>query len=418
MYGEIITIGDELISGKTLDLNARYAAEKLVASGLRVNRITSVGDDHNMVSKTLSKALNNSRFVIVSGGLGPTDDDLTNEIAAKALNRSLTLNQKMLERIKKYIEEKGMSMTPSIEKMAWMPEGSRLLSPEGFMCGCYINEQDVNLYFLPGVPAQMRYLFDKFVLPELLNIYDTVPSVDHNILKLYGLKEVEIAEAMKELQHEIGDVVLGFYPHFPENHITLSLRAKDKSTVKIEMDRVKNKIMGILGSFIFSSNNQRMEEVVGRKLLDKGITISVAESCTGGLIGHRLTNVAGSSDYFQGGIIVYSNQSKIDFLNVNSNTIETFGAVSDQTVREMVCGIKDRFKTDLALAVTGIAGPDGGTREKPVGTVHLGLAAGDKVFSGKYRFRGTRKQVKLETSMMALDWTRRYLDGNTFIPGI
>ncbi len=418
MYGEIITIGDELISGNTLDLNASYAAGRLTASGLLIRRITSVGDDHQMVSNALSKALETSRFVIITGGLGPTDDDVTNEIVASALNRSLCLNQQMLERIKQYVEAKGLEMTPALEKMAWMPEGSQIIDSKRFMCGCSIKEQDVHLYFLPGIPDQMRHLFDNFVLPEILKLYETLPAVGQHILKLYGVKEPYIAETLKELNGIKGDVVLGFYPHFPENHITLSLHGKDEKAVNKELLRIENEIRRLLGAYIFSSGNQSMEEIIGQKLLDKGMSISAAESCTGGLIGHRLTNVPGSSEYFLGGVIAYSNESKIDLLNINPEIIETHGAVSDQTVREMVLGVKARFNTDLAIAVTGIAGPDGGSKEKPVGTVHIGLAAEDEVFSGKYLFWGDREQVKLETSMMALDWVRRYLNGSSFLPGI
>ena len=418
MYGEIITIGDELISGRTLDLNARYAADRLTASGLHVTRITSVGDNQITVSKALAKALETSRFVIVTGGLGPTDDDMTNEIVASALNRSLSINKHLLKQIEIYLKAKGMAMTPAIKKMAHLPEGSEILHPDGLMCGCSIVEKDVRLYFLPGVPDQMSHLLDNFVLPELLSVYKTLPAVGQRILKLYGVNESEIAEALKERVNNTGNVVLGFYPNFPENHITLSLNAKDEATAKKELDKVENQIRKLLGGFIFSSDHQDMEEIVGQALLEKGMTIAVAESCTGGLIGHRLTNVPGSSAYFQGGVVVYSNQAKTNLLNVSPETIETYGAVSECTVREMVRGVQKRFDTDLGLAVTGIAGPDGGSAEKPVGTVHIGLAAGDKILSGKYRFWGNRGQIKVETALMALDWVRRYLNGNTFLPGI
>ena len=418
MYGEIITIGDELISGRTLDLNAKYAAGRLTASGLRVIRITSVGDDQVTLTKTLSTALENSRFVIVTGGLGPTDDDMTNEIVASALNRSLSINKQLLKRIETYLKTRGMTLTPAMEKMAHLPEGSEILHPDGLMCGCSIVEKDVRLYFLPGVPDQMSHLLDNFVLPELLSVYKTVPVVEQRILKLYGVNEAEIMEALKDLTDDTGDVVLGFYPNFPENHITLSLNEKNEATIKKELDRVENQIKKILGVFIFSSGHQDMEEIVGHALLEKGITIAVAESCTGGLISHRLTNVPGSSTYFQGGVVVYSNQVKMNLLNVSPETIETYGAVSECTVREMVRGVQKRFDTDLGLAVTGIAGPDGGSAEKPVGTVHIGLTAGDKILSSKYQFWGSRKQIKMETALMALDWVRRYLNGNTFLPGI
>ena len=418
MYGEIITIGNELSSGRTLDLNSWYAAGRLTASGLRVTRITSVGDDHKMVSDALKRAVEASRFVIVTGGLGSTDDDITNEIVAQALNRPLCLDQQMLEQIKDYARASKIKITSSLEKMAWMPEGSRMLNPEGNACGFSLIEKEVCLYFLPGVPDQMRYLMDKIVLPEILSRYKTLPIMRQRILKLYGLNEPGIAEIFKKIQGKTGNIVFGFYPRFPENHITISLRGQDEPTVTKELDRVEMEVRRLVGPYIFAAGDQNMEEVVGHLLLEKNLSISVAESCTGGLIGHRLTSVPGSSSYFHGGVVVYSNQSKVDLLRVDPRTLETHGAVSERTVEEMARGVKDRIKTDLGLAVTGIAGPDGGTRQKPVGTVHVGLAAREKTFSREYRFWGNRGQVKLNSSMMALDWVRRYLNGNPFLPGI
>lgn len=418
MYGEIITIGNELSSGRTLDLNSWYAAGRLTASGLRVTRITSVGDDHKMVSDALKRAVEASRFVIVTGGLGSTDDDITNEIVAQALNRPLCLDQQMLEQIQDHARARKIKITSSLEKMAWMPEGSRMLNPEGTACGFSLIEKEVHLYFLPGVPDQMRYLMDKIVLPEVLSRYKTLPIMRQRILKLYGLNEPGIAEIFKKIQGKTGNIVFGFYPRFPENHITISLRGQDEPTVIKELDRVEMEVRRLVGSYIFAAGDQNMEEVVGHLLLEKNLSISVAESCTGGLIGHRLTSVPGSSSYFHGGVVVYSNQSKVDLLRVDPRTLETHGAVSERTVEEMARGVKDRIKTDLGLAVTGIAGPDGGTRQKPVGTVHVGLAAREKTFSREYRFWGNRVQVKLNSSMMALDWVRRYLNGNPFLPGI
>ena len=418
MYGEIITIGNELSSGRTLDLNSWYAAGRLTASGLRVTRITSVGDDHKMVSDALKRAVGASRFVIVTGGLGSTDDDITNEIVAQALNRPLCLDQQMLKQIKDHARARKIKITSSLEKMAWMPEGSRMLNPEGTACGFFLIEKEVHLYFLPGVPDQMRYLMDKIVLPEILSRYKTLPIMRQRILKLYGFNEPGIAEIFKKIQGKTGNIVFGFYPRFPENHITISLRGQDEPTVTKELDRVEMEVRRLVGPYIFAAGDQNMEEVVGHLLLEKNLSISVAESCTGGLIGHRLTNVPGSSSYFHGGVVVYSNQSKVDLLRVDPRTLETHGAVSERTVEEMARGVKDRIKTDLGLAVTGIAGPDGGTRQKPVGTVHVGLAARGKTFSREYRFWGNRVQVKLNSSMMALDWVRRYLNGNPFLPGI
>jgi nicotinamide-nucleotide amidase len=416
MQGEIITIGNELISGRILDLNAWYAAGRLTASGLRVTRITTVGDDAERLSKVLKRAVKQSLFVIATGGLGSTEDDVTNEIVAGTLDRPLCLNEEMFGLIKSYVARRGIEMSSSFEKMAWMPEGSKMIDPQGMACGFSLLEDNVRLYFLPGVPDQMRYLMDKFVLPEILVHYKTLPVLRQRILKLYGLTEPKIAELLKDLPGKREDVILGFYPQFPENHITISLRGHDEPTVMGELDRMEKEIRNLVGPFIFATGNQRIEDVLGEMLRGRGQSISVAESCTGGLIGNLLTNSPGSSTYFLGGVVAYSNQSKVDLLDVSQRTLEKFGAVSNKTVREMAEGVRKRLKTDMGLAVSGIAGPDGGTREKPVGTVHIGLAVEKEVYSGKYRFWGTREQIKLNTAMMALDWVRRYLNEDSFLP--
>jgi len=418
MSGEIITIGTELISGSTLDINSCYVAERITSAGLQITRITSVGDDLQRVYVILKRAITRSDFVIVTGGLGSTDDDLTSEIAAKAFNRTLHLDKEMRAKIESFIKANKIESTPTLEKMAWIPEGSKLLNPKGMGCGFSLVENNIQLYFLPGVPAQVRSLIDKFVLPKLLSLYQDRPVMKQRILKLYGLNEATIADMFKQLKGRTGKAVFGFYPKFPENHITISLKGEDPGAVNYDLDRVETLIRGIMGTYIFCTGHFTMEDVVGRMLKARNLTIAVAESCTGGLIGHRLTNVSGSSQYFMGGNIVYSNQAKTDYIKVRPETIAKYGAVSDETVREMARGIINSYKTDLALAVTGIAGPDGGTVEKPVGTVNIGLVSKNKIFSDKYYFQGDRKQIKLNASTMALDYVRRYLKGDPFIPGI
>jgi nicotinamide-nucleotide amidase len=418
MYGEIITIGDELISGRVVDLNAWYAAGRLTATGLRVIRVTTVGDYQESISKALQKALGESQFVIITGGLGSTSDDITNEIAASALNRPLCLDEEMYEQIRTYVSARGMKMSRAFEKMAWMPEDSKILCPKENVCGFSLVENKVRLYFLPGVPEQMRYLMDEVVIPDLLLHCTALPALKHKVLKLYGLNEPSIAERLRDLPEKSGNVILGFYPRFPENHITLSLRGEDEPSVTGEIDLMEREIRSRVGSFIFATGDQMMEGVVGEMLLRKKLTLSVAESCTGGLIGNLLTNVPGSSGYFLGGMIVYGNQAKMDLLRVSKETLDTHGAVSDPVAREMATGVRRELKTDLGLSVTGIAGPDGGTVEKPVGTVYIGLASGDETFSGKYRFWGKREQNKLNSAMMALDWVRRVLHGDPLLPGL
>jgi nicotinamide-nucleotide amidase len=417
MYGEIITIGNELTSGRTRDLNAWYAAGKLTASGLRVLKITSVGDDMERVTQALVSAIDSSRFVIVTGGLGSTDDDMTCTIAAKALDRPLCLDEGLFRAIKTYVEMRGIAMTPALEKMAWMPEGSRIISPKAGMCGFSLVEKGVRIYFLPGVPEQMRYLMDRFVLPEIISDYKDLPHVKQRTLKVFGMSEPAIAEAFKRLKGRTGEAIIGFYPRFPENHITITLRGTDRDFIEEEVGRIDSEIGEILGPCLFARDSQTMEEVVGGLLSEKGLTLSVAESCTGGLLGKRITNVAGSSTYFLGGVIAYSNELKINLLKVDRDVISTAGAVSREAAVQMAEGVKALTNSDLAVAVTGIAGPDGGSTEKPVGTVHIGMSWAGGACSGMYRFSGGRDQVRSASAAMALDWIRRHLSGYSFLPG-
>ena len=418
MHGEIITIGNELTSGKTLDLNARYAADRLTSSGLQVNRITSVGDDHNAIEEAINNALIKSRFIIVTGGLGSTKDDITSQIVARTLGRPLQINQIMHQKIEKFAKKAGMRMTRSLEKMAMMPEGSKIIDLSGNICGYSILLGKCRLFFLPGVPEQMRHMLDKFVLSEILSDYESLPVVRKRLLKLYGIGETEIAEFFEDIKFNSPEVLIGFYPNFPENHISIIIRGKNESEASEELGRIESDIRGVFGTYIFAVDDSNMEEIVGEKLLEKKMTLSLAESCTGGLIGQRVTGVPGSSKFFEGGVVVYSNAAKIGLLGVLPETIETFGAVSRQTVTEMATGIKTSMKSSLGLAITGIAGPAGGTKEKPLGTVHIGLASDSGIIAEKYRFRGNRDQIRLDASTMALDWIRRFLNGDPIIPGI
>ena len=418
MVLEIINIGNELISGKIRDLNGWYASGCLLSQGLEVCEITTVGDNCETVSSALREAVERSDVIIVTGGLGPTDDDLTAEIAAKTFDRELFLDQSVLGRIREDVEKSGRSHSPSLEKLAWIPKGAKILDPQGRICGFSLSEERSMLYFLPGVPEQMRESLERFVVPDILRRYrpDTVPR--QRILKVYGLLESDISDVFKDLADESKGIMFGFYPVFPENHIAIIVHGKEEAAIESVLEGVEAKIRDILGAHVFASGEKTMEAIVGELLKEQKLTLSVAESCTGGLIGHRLTSVAGSSLYFERGAIVYSNKAKVEMLGVDQRTLDLYGAVSDQTVREMAAGVRRVAKTDIGIAVTGIAGPLGGTEDKPVGTVFIGLSVEGNLFSGKYHFSGDRDRVKLQTSEMALDWVRRYVNGYPFIPGI
>ncbi len=238
------------------------------------------------------------------------------------------------------------------------------------------------------------------------------------ILKCYGLPEKQIADFLEPLFKPMNDIEWGIYPIHPEYHIVVNLGGGNNLPATQALDTVEKRIRNRIGPYIVAVDDKNMEDTVAGMLSNRGLTLAVAESCTGGRIGNRLTNVPGSSSFFLGGVIAYSNKAKHDLLDVSSETLNQYGAVSEQTAQEMAEGVRTRFQSHLALAVTGIAGPDGGTEAKPVGTVHIGLFVASKIFSRKYWFTGTREQIKQESSEMALDWIRRYLNNDPFLPGV
>ncbi len=418
MSMEIIIIGDELISGKTRDLNGWYASGCLLSRGLLTSEIRTVGDNYPSIASALRAAVKKSQVVIVTGGLGPTEDDRTTEAVSRVFRRPLVLDRDLLAHIKESIARLGLSWSPSLEKLAWLPKGSRILDPNRQMCGFSIYRGDRQLYFLPGVPEQMRELMNRAVIPELLQKHKPRLIPRHRLLKVYGMSESQIADVFKGLSDTLTTVIFGFYPSFPENHITITVRGKEDVQIDRELQMAEQEIRHLLGHYVFASDEQTMEAVVGQMLKERKMTLSVAESCTGGLIGHRITSIPGSSVYFDRGATVYSNRSKVEMLGVKQETLTVYGAVSDEAVRAMAEGIKGTAHTDIGLAATGIAGPEGGTDDKPVGTVYIGLSADEQTFSACYRFSGDRDKIKQQTSEMALDWVRRYLYGYPFIPGI
>ena len=418
MHGEIITIGNELISGRATDTNSSHAAKMLTNAGLDVICITSVGDDSNMVSYALHTAMKRSEFAVITGGLGSTDDDITAKIVANALNCQLELNKETLDNIKKRQNKANMPLSSSLEKMAWLPKGSTPLDKRGDSCGFFLKKDGVLLFFLPGVPEQARRLLKESVIPKIKQHDPSLPLTCYRVFKLYGLKEPSIAEKFKALRGKTGKAVVGFYPRFPENHITVTLKGNNRNELEQEMDRIEGEIRSVFDFYIFATDNQTMEDATGDLLIEKGLSVSVAESCTGGMVGSRFTNVPGSSGYFMGGVVAYSNECKVRLIHVRQKTLDTYGAVSTETAEEMAVGVREVTGSDISVSVTGIAGPEGGSREKPVGTVCFGLASKDSVLSGRYLFSGDRRHVRINASTMAIDWIRRYINGISFLPGI
>ena len=304
----------------------------------------------------------------------------------------------------------GIPWEERYARLALIPEGAQVLDPGGMACGFALKHGGARLFFLPGVPEEMRVLFDALVLPALVESAGGGERLAQRTLRLFGISEAQLQQVVSHLpdfQHR--GVTVGFYPNFPETHLTLTMRGPDRQTLEETLDRLTSALAREVGDVLLGSDLVSLEGLVGRYLKKSGLTLAVAESCTGGLIGHRLTDVPGASDYFLGGVVSYSNDAKCDLLRVPATVLARHGAVSPETARDMARGVRRVFNADVGLAVTGIAGPSGGSPEKPVGTVYIGLAteAGEDVWH--YQFHGNRAEIKTLTAETALDRLRREL---------
>jgi nicotinamide-nucleotide amidase len=409
MQGEIIATGAELISGRVADFNARYAARRLYEAGITVQRITILGDEPPLFRELLLRALDRSRFIIVTGGLGATDDDLTAPAAAAALELPLRHDAALLARLHRYLEKRQIPWLERYGRLALIPQGAVVLDPGGMACGFTLKHAGVRLFFLPGVPTEMRGMFDAYVLPRLLELAGDAGCLAQRTLRLFGIPETQLQEVISRLPEFQQGVGVGYYPNFPENHLTLTVHGRDPQVLAETLDRLTAALAREVNDALLGPEEVPLEELVGRQLQENHLTLALAESCTGGLIGHRVTSVAGSSDYFLGGVVSYSNEAKADLLHVDPEVLAQFGAVSPETARDMAVGAKVAFGADLGLAVTGIAGPTGGSPAKPVGTVYIALATPEEVEVWHYRFHGNREAVKILSAETALDRLRRKL---------
>jgi nicotinamide-nucleotide amidase len=414
---EIIGIGNELVTGRVSDKNTGYAAARLHSFGFEVSRIVLIGDQPRLIRTALKKAEKRADAVLVTGGLGGTQDDVTVETIGKTFHRPLVLHQGFQRQIKRFLTKMSIPWDPIFEKMAWLPEGVELFHPRPKACGFMMLEKGKPFFFLPGVPAEMHRFLDRQILPYLMQRWPGQEVVRQRVYKIFGLLEPEINEKLKYLESNYKSLQLGFYPNFPEHHLTVLVRSEKVLGAERLLDAIEKEIEEKISRHLISKNGQALEEVVGELLQQKKMTLAVAESCTGGLIGHRITSVPGSSGYFDRGLIVYSNRAKTELLGIPKRVLTRHGAVSQKTAQLMAEGIRRQSGSDLGLAVTGIAGPGGGTLEKPVGTVWIALASAQGSKTDRFLFKGRRDQIKILTAYTALNWVRRTLLDDSFLLG-
>lgn len=409
---EIITIGNELTSGEIIDTNSAFMASELMANGFEVTYLTTAGDQEFYIETALQKAQEHAEVIIAAGGLGPTADDITTSAAAHALGRHLIINKEVLQELRERFAQRGMEMPLANEKQAFFPSQAEIIpNPLGTANGFFLRHKGKLFIFLPGVPKELQYLFKEKVLPLLIKEREGKEEKEFwrvRTLKIFGLTESAIADRLRAINLANYSATLAYLPRFPENHVKIIVRGKAEDETERKLLELEKIIREKLAGRVLATDEETLEQIVGQMLRKNKATLAVAESCTGGLIAHRLTQIPGSSDYFERGIVAYSNQAKIEILKVPANIINKNGAVSAPVAEKMAAGVREISNTTLGLGVTGIAGPAGGSAEKPVGTVFIALAAPEGVVSKKYNLAGDREQIKILSAQIALDWVRRY----------
>jgi nicotinamide-nucleotide amidase len=404
----ILSTGDELATGRVVDTNSATIADCLCAIGVEVVAVLKVGDDREKLLWAFGQARDLGDLVIGTGGLGPTADDLTTEMVGEFLGRKLKQDEAVATALKQRFAARGLAWTENNLKQALFPQGATIIAnPVGTAPGFRVElGQGKTLIWLSGVPLEMIAMLNDSVMPWIAQQKGDTAQIAACAFKIHGLTESKLDELVKPVK--LGThAKLSFRAHFPD--LTLRLTVSGGAAREKDFTEIRQQLRQILSPYIYAEGDATLEEVVGQLFLKRGQSLALAESCTGGLISRRITRIAGSSAYYLGGAVTYSNDAKIRFLGVQPTTLETHGAVSRETALEMSQGIREKTGADIGLSVTGIAGPSGGSAAKPVGTVWISVAL-DKFHEARlFQFHGERERVILAASQAALNWLRRCL---------
>lgn len=408
MNAEILAVGTELLMGQIANTNAQYISRRLSEIGINVYHHSVVGDNPGRLKQSLDIAMKRSDIVVMTGGLGPTKDDLTKETVSEAVNRKLVLHEESLEKMKAFFERFNRTMAKNNVKQAYLPEGSIIVkNKNGTAPGCIIENEKNIIVMLPGPPSEMKPMFEETVIPFLVQKTDF--RLESKYVRIFGIGESAMEERIIDLIEKQSNPTIA--PYAKEGEVTLRITArygKEENDIDL-ITPIIDEIKFRLGDTVYTEDGRNIEEVVADLLINNNITISIAESCTGGLISSKLTGISGISKVFNRGIITYSNQSKVESIGVKSETLDQYGAVSRETAVEMAKGVRNISNTDIGLSVTGIAGPGGGTDIKPVGLVYIALADKEKVECKELKLWGDRNRIRNVASLHAFDLIRRYI---------
>ncbi len=413
MNAHIITVGDEILIGQVLNTNAAYIGQMLVEHNINVRSTSVVGDDEQEIINEFKDACDDNDVVIVTGGLGPTHDDVTRKCIVNFFNTELVINNEVLEDIKALFNKRGRKITKVNEGQALVPKIANVIrNTLGTAPGVWIEKDNKIFIAMPGVPYEMMEMMNTYILPSLTEKLEKQETISlRKTLLTTGIAESVLFERLGDLKELLGDSKLAFLPSQFGVRLRITAEAESEEEAQNKITEVEQKIRSKAGRFIFGKGNELMEEVIGRILKERGLSLAVAESCTGGLVSNMLTNIGGSSDYFERGVVSYSNAAKVEILKVNEDMIAEHGAVSIEVARQMAEGVKSISGTDLGLSTTGIMGPTGATADKPIGLVYIGICDDTVCTAKEFQFGDDRLLNKQRTAQAALDMLRRHLLG-------
>lgn len=413
MNAHIITVGDEILIGQVLNTNAAFIGKMLVENNINVVSTSVVGDNETDIIREFKKTFEDNDLVIVTGGLGPTHDDVTRKCIVNFFNTELVRNDEVLEDIKAIFKKRGRKITKVNEGQALVPQIANVIRNSlGTAPGVWIEKDNKIFVAMPGVPYEMVEMMNSYVIPSLKERTGESEIITlRKTLLTTGIAESVLYERLGDLNELLGDSKLAFLPSQLGVRLRITAEAESEDEAQNKITEIEQKLRSKAGRYIFGKENELLEEVIGRILKERGLTLAVSESCTGGLVSDMLTNISGSSVYFERGVVAYSNAAKVEILKVNEDMIGEFGAVSIEVARQMAEGVKSISGTDLGLATTGIMGPTGATEDKPIGLVYIGICDDTVCTAKEFQFGDDRLLNKQRTAQAALDMLRRHLLG-------
>ncbi|MFW5708160.1 MAG: competence/damage-inducible protein A [Bacteroidota bacterium] len=407
---EIISIGDELLIGQVINTNAAWMAEMLNTAGQDVRQITCVSDKAGEIRRALEQAALRTDVILMTGGLGPTRDDITKDVLCEWFDTHLIMNEEVLAGIRSFFEKKGLPLTELNRNQALVPAAATIIqNPLGTAPGLAFEKENKLYVAMPGVPYEMKHIMETWVLPHL-KAKNGDRHIVHKTLLTQGIGESFLSEIIKDWENDLGDdIKLAYLPSPGIVRLRLSMRGTNRELMEKTLDGKFAELKKIIPQYIWGEGKEILEEVVGRLLEERGRTVCTAESCTGGFVAHRITSIAGSSAWFTGSVVAYDNRIKTGVLGVEQHLLDEYGAVSGPVVEQMAYGVQQMFDTDYAIATSGIAGPGGGTQEKPVGTVWISVASRKRVVSRHFLFGDDRQRNIHRSSTAALAMLREII---------